>query len=88
MDRETKLWLVVLFFLFSATYCVVGVPQVPCLFIFGDSLSDSGNNNNLNTEAKANFMPYGVDFPAGPTGRFTNGRTSVDIISNTFSSQY
>lgn len=85
MDYETKLWLVMIFF-FSATYmqyyCVVGKPQVPCLFIFGDSLSDSGNNNNLHTDAKVNNLPYGIDFPLGPTGRFTNGRTSVDIISN------
>lgn len=55
-------------------------PQVPCFFIFGDSLSDSGNNNGLLTLAKANFLPYGIDFPGGPTGRFTNGRTTVDIV--------
>ncbi|GAB4827117.1 hypothetical protein Ancab_034004 [Ancistrocladus abbreviatus] len=55
-------------------------PQVPCFFIFGDSLSDSGNNNGLMTLAKANFLPYGIDFPGGPTGRFTNGRTTVDLI--------
>jgi hypothetical protein len=48
-------------------------------------LSDSGNNNNLNTDAKVNHRPYGIDFPGGPTGRFTNGRTSIDIISNIFS---
>lgn len=57
-----------------------GSPQVPCLFIFGDSLSDSGNNNNLMTAAKCNFAPYGIDFPDGPTGRFCNGRTAVDLI--------
>ncbi|GMH15741.1 hypothetical protein Nepgr_017582 [Nepenthes gracilis] len=54
--------------------------KVPCFFIFGDSLSDSGNNNGLLTLAKANYLPYGIDFPAGPTGRFTNGRTTVDLI--------
>ncbi|GAB2299025.1 hypothetical protein Dimus_033100 [Dionaea muscipula] len=57
-------------------------PQVPCFFIFGDSLSDSGNNNGLETLAKANFLPYGIDFPGGPTGRFTNGRTTVDLIGD------
>lgn len=57
--------------------------KVPCMFIFGDSLSDSGNNNNLITTAKCNFPPYGIDFPDGPTGRFTNGRTTVDLIGNT-----
>ncbi|GAB2293107.1 hypothetical protein Dimus_027320 [Dionaea muscipula] len=61
---------------------VDGEPLVPCFFIFGDSLSDSGNNNNLYTAAKANFPPYGIDFPGGPTGRFTNGRTTVDLIGD------
>ncbi|KAF1881898.1 hypothetical protein Lal_00038540 [Lupinus albus] len=85
MDCESKTWLVVPFVLLSSWYmqhyCVYGEPQVPCLFIFGDSLSDNGNNNNLQTIAKANYKPYGIDFPTGPTGRFTNGRTTIDIIS-------
>ncbi|KVH96873.1 Lipase, GDSL [Cynara cardunculus var. scolymus] len=55
-------------------------PQLPCYFIFGDSLVDSGNNNELMTAAKANYKPYGVDFPQGVNGRFTNGRTIADII--------
>ncbi|KAI3764831.1 hypothetical protein L2E82_14848 [Cichorium intybus] len=59
---------------------VAGEPQVPCYFIFGDSLVDSGNNNRLDTTAKANYPPYGIDFPKGVTGRFTNGRTVADII--------
>ncbi|CAN0853650.1 GDSL esterase/lipase At1g29670 [Linum grandiflorum] len=56
-------------------------PQVPCFFIFGDSLNDCGNNNDLDTVAKANYKPYGIDFPGGPTGRFTNGRTIVDFLA-------
>ncbi|CAI0560723.1 unnamed protein product [Linum tenue] len=55
-------------------------PRVPCYFIFGDSLFDNGNNNNLSTVTKVNYSPYGVDFPAGPTGRFSNGRTTADLI--------
>ncbi|CAI0475347.1 unnamed protein product [Linum tenue] len=55
-------------------------PRVPCYFIFGDSLYDSGNNNNLNTLAKVNYSPYGIDLPAGPTGRFSNGQTTADAI--------
>jgi hypothetical protein len=86
MACENKLWFVILFLLqalINTKLCVHGAqPQVPCLFIFGDSLSDCGNNNNLKTEAKANHLPYGIDFPGGPTGRFTNGLTTVDIISN------
>ncbi|XP_060957623.1 GDSL esterase/lipase At1g33811 isoform X3 [Cannabis sativa] len=62
-------------------------PQVPCLYIFGDSLSDNGNNNKLPTLSKANYKPYEIDFSnpnanyaISPTGRFTNGRTTIDII--------
>lgn len=54
--------------------------QVPCYFVFGDSLADNGNNNGLKTQAKVNYPPYGVDFKDGPTGRFTNGRNFADII--------
>ncbi|GAB4836941.1 hypothetical protein Ancab_001853 [Ancistrocladus abbreviatus] len=56
--------------------------QVPCLYIFGDSLSDNGNNNRLKTTAKANYPPYGIDFlDSRATGRFTNDRTMVDVIA-------
>ncbi|KAK7303036.1 hypothetical protein RJT34_13935 [Clitoria ternatea] len=84
MAVEAKTWLV-LSLVFLAASCmqhfVYGEPRVPCLFIFGDSLSDSGNNNHLPTTAKCNYRPYGIDFPTGPTGRFTNGRTTIDIIT-------
>ncbi|KAL3741610.1 hypothetical protein ACJRO7_017124 [Eucalyptus globulus] len=57
-------------------------PQVPCFFILGDSLLDNGNNNGLAASlAKANYRPYGIDFSAGPTGRFSNGKTAGDVIS-------
>ncbi|KAF7096279.1 hypothetical protein CFC21_098250 [Triticum aestivum] len=56
-------------------------PMVPALFVFGDSLLDSGNNNNLASLAKANYLPYGIDFAAGPTGRFCNGYTIVDELA-------
>ncbi|XP_051136990.1 GDSL esterase/lipase At1g29670-like [Andrographis paniculata] len=56
--------------------------QVRCFFIFGDSLVDNGNNNNLRTMTKVNYQPYGIDFPhARPTGRFTNGRNLADFIA-------
>ncbi|XP_058095355.1 GDSL esterase/lipase At1g71691-like [Magnolia sinica] len=56
--------------------------QVPAMFVFGDSLVDPGNNNNLKTLAKANFYPNGIDFPAGVTGRFCNGGTVADHLGN------
>ncbi|CAM8921583.1 unnamed protein product [Rhodiola kirilowii] len=60
---------------------VIAEPQVPCYFIFGDSLVDNGNNNGIASLARANYFPYGIDFNGGPTGRFSNGLTTVDVIS-------
>ncbi|XP_042509636.1 GDSL esterase/lipase EXL3-like [Macadamia integrifolia] len=52
----------------------------PALFSFGDSLLDTGNNNNLRTVVKCNFPPYGKDFLGGiPTGRFCNGKIFSDF---------
>ncbi|XP_058094977.1 GDSL esterase/lipase At5g18430-like [Magnolia sinica] len=51
-------------------------------FVFGDSLVDSGNNNYLETTARADSPPYGIDYPTQrPTGRFSNGLNIPDIIS-------
>ncbi|WZZ75642.1 hypothetical protein YC2023_087012 [Brassica napus] len=58
-----------------------GEPMAPCYFIFGDSLVDSGNNNQLQSLARADYFPYGIDFQFGPTGRFCNGKTTVDVIT-------
>uniref|UniRef100_A0A7N0UAE8 GDSL esterase/lipase n=1 Tax=Kalanchoe fedtschenkoi TaxID=63787 RepID=A0A7N0UAE8_KALFE len=57
---------------------------VPAMFIFGDSLIDNGNNNQLASLAKANYYPYGIDFQGGATGRFSNGYTMVDTIVEVF----
>ncbi|KAJ4959784.1 hypothetical protein NE237_019694 [Protea cynaroides] len=56
-------------------------PLAPALYVFGDSLVDSGNNNFLKTSNKANYSPYGIDFSVGATGRFTNGNTIADVIA-------
>eukprot|EP00257_Ricinus_communis_P006173 XP_002521156.2 GDSL esterase/lipase At4g28780 [Ricinus communis] len=51
-------------------------------FVFGDSLVDNGNNNYLATPARADCPPYGIDYPSHqPTGRFSNGLSFPDIIS-------
>ncbi|EOA32319.1 hypothetical protein CARUB_v10015581mg [Capsella rubella] len=60
---------------------VVHGQLVPCYFVFGDSVFDNGNNNDLNTIAKVNYSPYGIDFARGPTGRFSNGRNIPDFIA-------
>ncbi|KAK8607445.1 hypothetical protein V6N13_053180 [Hibiscus sabdariffa] len=57
---------------------------ISALYVFGDSIVDPGNNNNLATIAKGNFLPYGRDFKGGPTGRFSNGKVPSDIIAEEF----
>ena len=67
----------ILFLAFSISN---GDPLVPALIIFGDSVVDVGNNNNLLTLVKANFPPYGRDFESHkPTGRFCNGKLATDF---------
>ncbi|KAB2002425.1 hypothetical protein E1A91_D11G067600v1 [Gossypium mustelinum] len=56
--------------------------QFPAMFVMGDSLVDNGNNNGLSSLAKSNYPPYGTDFQGGPTGRFTNGKTIIDLLGD------
>ncbi|CAI9760641.1 unnamed protein product [Fraxinus pennsylvanica] len=66
----------------SVVLSVLGDPLVPALCIFGDSVVDVGNNNNLQTLIKANFPPYGRDFVTHkPTGRFCNGKLATDFTA-------
>ncbi|XP_024030415.1 GDSL esterase/lipase At2g04570 [Morus notabilis] len=59
--------------------------KVPAIIVFGDSTVDAGNNNQIPTIARSNFVPYGRDFTGGrPTGRFSNGRIPTDFISEAF----
>jgi phospholipid:diacylglycerol acyltransferase len=52
------------------------------MIIFGDSVVDVGNNNDLYTVVKANFPPYGRDFVNHkPTGRFCNGKLASDFTA-------
>ncbi|KAH9716365.1 GDSL esterase/lipase [Citrus sinensis] len=81
MTRGRKQWHLMVMILNFHFRWVNGAEQVPCYFIFGDSLFDSGNNNALPTKAKANYPPYGIDFPGGPTGRFSNGLNMADVIA-------
>lgn len=54
---------------------------VPAVFVFGDSIVDTGNNNHIETIVKVNFPPYGRNFFGGkPTGRFSNGKVPSDFI--------
>ncbi|EEF30148.1 GDSL esterase/lipase 6 [Ricinus communis] len=73
--------LFLLLFLLSRSL-LVSSHSVPAIFTFGDSIVDAGTNHfNENCTAQADFPPYGSTFFHHPTGRFTNGRTVVDFIS-------
>ncbi|KAL8139479.1 hypothetical protein V2J09_005500 [Rumex salicifolius] len=63
---------------------IKGQPLVPALLLFGDSSIDAGNNIYIPTLFKANYSPYGRDFPHHlPTGRFCNGKLAPDITAET-----
>ncbi|RCV42016.1 hypothetical protein SETIT_9G181100v2 [Setaria italica] len=56
---------------------------VPAIYVFGDSLADVGNNNHLPTLLRADFPHNGIDYPGRKaTGRFSNGKNSVDFLAD------
>uniref|UniRef100_A0A0D9VXI5 GDSL esterase/lipase n=1 Tax=Leersia perrieri TaxID=77586 RepID=A0A0D9VXI5_9ORYZ len=76
-------WVVVVAMLHVSAAWVgaAGQALVPGVMIFGDSVVDAGNNNRLPTLVRADFPPYGRDFPSthgAPTGRFCNGKLATD----------
>lgn len=58
--------------------------KVSAILVFGDSAVDSGNNNYISTAIfKANYPPYGIDFPGRmATGRFSDGKLVPDILAS------
>ncbi|KAL6212766.1 hypothetical protein ACLB2K_017984 [Fragaria x ananassa] len=84
--KSNFLWLLPsLDLIFTCALAIVKLPEnvtVLAVFMFGDSVVDTGNNNNLTrTFLKSNFPPYGKDFLGGvPTGRFCNGKVPSDFV--------
>ncbi|KAL1212773.1 GDSL esterase/lipase EXL1 [Cardamine amara subsp. amara] len=74
-----------LVFLITTTNALVKLPKnttIPALLVFGDSIVDAGNNNDMLVLARCNYHPYGIDFEGGvPTGRFSNGKVSNDFLA-------
>jgi hypothetical protein len=69
-EKMQTIWFLV------STYDSQREPLFYAIFVFGDSLVDNGNNNKLHSIEKANYMPYGIDFPGdhpSPTRRFFPG---------------
>jgi len=85
MDHWGRLVTSIVFILFAIPVLKTAAENghIPALFSFGDSILDTGNNNNLATLSKCNYPPYGRDFYGGiATGRFCNGRNPSDLIGN------
>ncbi|KAL2334285.1 hypothetical protein Fmac_015498 [Flemingia macrophylla] len=62
---------------------MVNIPKFSSILVFGDSLVDTGNNNHINTLAKADHFPYGRDFPGHvATGRVSNGKLVPDFLAS------
>ncbi|CAA2997711.1 Hypothetical predicted protein [Olea europaea subsp. europaea] len=84
MNSCLRTWIMLsmlLFIIMKSQKFVKGEPLVPCLFFMGSSTFDNGNNNFLVTKANSNYLPYGIDYPDGPTGRFSNGRNIPDFLA-------
>ncbi|RLN09068.1 GDSL esterase/lipase [Panicum miliaceum] len=62
------------------------ITKGPVTYVFGDSMSDVGNNNYFPMSlAKSNYPWYGIDYPGREaTGRFTNGKTIGDYMADKF----
>ncbi|KAE8727937.1 GDSL esterase/lipase [Hibiscus syriacus] len=75
-------WIVLGLFMAISTTHVEAVARA--FFEFGDYLVDNGNNDYLDTTARADSPPYGIDTPSHrPTGRFSNGKNIPDFIKPT-----
>ncbi|KAG2698297.1 hypothetical protein I3760_07G144900 [Carya illinoinensis] len=70
--------------LICTTEAAIELPSnetIPAVIMFGDSIVDTGNNNDLMSLTKCNFPPYGREFKGGiPTGRFSNGKVPSDFL--------
>ncbi|XP_074573322.1 GDSL esterase/lipase At5g55050-like [Curcuma longa] len=83
LQQAATLFLFLSLISFLANLSTAAAATSRAVFVFGDSTVDVGNNNFLPSDApKANFPPYGVDYPRRiPTGRFGNGFLGVDFIA-------
>ncbi|XP_062022909.1 GDSL esterase/lipase At5g18430-like [Rosa rugosa] len=83
---KSKLMMLFVSFCLLSVFSAFEVVSPAAIFIFGDSTVDVGTNTLLlQSGARADFSPNGVDFPYSvPTGRFSNGLNSADQIVKLF----
>ncbi|XP_031487942.1 GDSL esterase/lipase At1g71250-like [Nymphaea colorata] len=60
----------------------LGKWNVPAMFVFGDSVVDGGNVVFVYPNCTTATLPYGIDFPTGPTRRLNNGKNPADFLSH------
>ncbi|KAM0952221.1 putative triacylglycerol lipase [Dioscorea sansibarensis] len=59
----------------------------PAMYLFGSPVLDVGTNNYITGGAKANYYPYGIDYPGSEaTGRFSNGKNAADYLGTSHTS--
>ncbi|XP_065880563.1 GDSL esterase/lipase EXL3-like [Euphorbia lathyris] len=84
-SSSAKLRILIFLVTVWSTKGLVKLPEnvkMPAVLVFGDSIVDAGNNNNLASVIKCNFEPYGINFRGGlPTGRFSDGKIPSDLIA-------
>lgn len=81
---STFIGLISILLILSALWSINNIGEAAAsapMIVFGDSLVDQGNNNYLFSIARCDYLPYGVDYPGGATGRFCNGRIISDFLS-------
>ena len=80
----TLLFLSFVFAVLCTSESAIQLPRnetIPAVIMFGESIVDTGNNNDLISILKCNFSPYGRNFKGGiSTGRFSNGKVPSDFL--------
>ncbi|KAK3220613.1 hypothetical protein Dsin_014583 [Dipteronia sinensis] len=77
---------IIILTLHSSIHCFENNITKTKLFVFGDSIVDTGNNQYLLADPKTDYAPgdwwpYGITFPGNPTGRVSDGRLVPDFIA-------
>ncbi|MCO5559232.1 hypothetical protein L7F22_012827 [Adiantum nelumboides] len=82
------LWVTSLLFIsFNSAACASSASNIlgtyPAIFVFGDSLSDTGNGYISGSifGARTAQLPYGETFPGYPAGRYSDGHVLVDLLA-------